>query len=139
MAKWDLAMRSRALLLLSKGQSARKVAKAVGVSNQTVYRHMKDPEFAADLADLQRQVVQRATRILNGGASDAAKLMVRAIRDGDVSTQQIRAAEITMKLCGMKPPERLEISSGASMSDEQLAEAMAAEAAKMAGQEDETE
>jgi AcrR family transcriptional regulator len=117
--------------------SARKVAKAIGVSNPTIYRRLRDPEFAADLKDLQQLSVARAQRILNGGAADAARLMIKTIQGEPATTQQIRAAEITMKLCGMTPPDRLEISGGVSMlSDQDLAAALAAEAAQIGSGEE---
>jgi len=136
-AQWSPGQREKALRLLAKGLSARKVAKAIGVSNPTIYRRLRDPEFAADLKDLQQISVARAQRILNGGAADAARLMVKTIQGDPATTQQIRAAEITMKLCGMTPPDRLEISGGVSMlSDQDLAAALAAEAAQIGSGEE---
>lgn len=134
-AQWSPADRERALSTLAAGKSVKEAAKAASVSEPTIRRRMKDPEFEAELKERQRVAVGRARRINDGGAPKCARFLVDVGSGAKKATAaQVSASIAVLKFAGMQPPSQIEIAGSlAALSDEQIAAQLAEAAASLGG------
>jgi hypothetical protein len=72
------------LLALACGATKENAAHKAGVSERTVYRRLKDPEFRQRLQTLRTDMVQRAANVLTASAMEAVKTLL-SLQEGTVS------------------------------------------------------
>lgn len=81
------ARQRRALEGLALGHRVTQVARDVGVSRDTIYRWLKQPEFVAELRRLGDAALERTQRSLAALSEDAATTLA----DGMLKDQPIQA------------------------------------------------
>src|SRR5213076_2878200 len=72
------------LLALACGATKENAARKAGVSERTVYRRLKDPEFRQRLQAIRTDMVQRAANVLTAAAMEAVKTLL-SLQEGSVS------------------------------------------------------
>jgi hypothetical protein len=72
------------LLALACGATKENAALKAGVSERTVYRRLKDPDFRQRLQALRSDMVQRAANVLTAAAMEAVKTLL-SLQEGTVS------------------------------------------------------
>ena len=106
-----------AALLLAKGKSNRFVARKIDCDEGTIRNRLKDPVFAARVAELQDAEIARAKRTIKSGAVLAAQTIRQAgAMRVNPSATQLAAAKTTLAAVGIdvvgqpdpKPPPQEE-------------------------------
>jgi len=72
------------LLALACGATKENAALKAGVSERTVYRRLKDPDFRQRLQALRSDMVQRAANVLTASAMEAVKTLL-SLQEGTVT------------------------------------------------------
>lgn len=70
-----------ALVHLTEGKSPLDVATALGVTDRTIQRWLKEPGFSAELAARQTEVREEAMRAIGFALADAARQMIKLGKD----------------------------------------------------------
>ena len=83
---------SRAVELLILGTTVVKVAKEMEVSEQTLHKWKKKPEFVEALTQAKKEAIKKAQLVFSVKAEYAAKRLVEMIDDKDATTVQFKAA-----------------------------------------------
>lgn len=73
--------RDTAAVVLASGGRVDTAATAAGVDRATVYRWMREPDFAGTLTEARRVALTEAVAGLAGGAADAAHRLVTLATD----------------------------------------------------------
>ena len=85
----------RAIVALLAEPSIEAAAKTAEVSDVTIWRWMKQPEFRAKLRDARRAVVEGAVGHLQQAAVEAVQALRRALTCGQPSTE-VKAATVIL-------------------------------------------
>jgi hypothetical protein len=89
---------ARLIVELASGKSQRDAASEAGVSESTVYRRLKDPQFVEEVRAAQRGLVDRAIATLAGVTPEAAETMVTLMRSSTSEPIRLRAASYVIDL-----------------------------------------
>lgn len=70
-----------------------------GVSQQSIYKYMKDPEFKAELNKKQQEILKESNRKMMQATSLAADKLISVLKDPDASNSDIiRTGELVFKV-----------------------------------------
>lgn len=73
--------RENAILVLVANPNIKEAAAACGISEKTMHRWLHEPEFAAQLAEAQRYVAKRVTRLVISRAEKAVGVLDTIMSD----------------------------------------------------------
>ena len=73
----------RALLAVISHPNLKEAALAAGVSEPTLWRYMKDPEFSRRLREVRREAIGHAAVRLQGASSEAVTVLQELMIKGD--------------------------------------------------------
>jgi hypothetical protein len=74
-------------------------AKKCGVSQQSIYKYMKDPAFKAELNKRQQEILKESNRKMMQATSLAADKLISVLNDPDASNSDIiRTGELVFKV-----------------------------------------
>lgn len=97
------------LSVLAAGLTAAEVAKAAGVSERTVRRRLSDPEFAAKIDVVRREVLHRAVAKVSAGAVSALDTLVALLRPSERAMVRLGAARAVLDF-GIRLRAEIELS-----------------------------
>lgn len=92
MAAFSDAKRARALAALMTHPNVRSAAEACGVGERTLHRWLRDPEFAAQLAQVESELVDAAARRLLALTDDAIRSLAQLLVGSEDDSVRLRAA-----------------------------------------------
>jgi hypothetical protein len=81
-------------LAIAQGQTLRRAAEAAGVSERTAGRRIKEAAFRRRVAELQAEMVSRATARLTAGMADAAAILLKLMNSKSESIQLAAARSL---------------------------------------------
>ena len=84
--------RQRAIAALMTHPNVRSAAEACGVGGRTLYRWMSDPEFAAQLAAAEAELVDQTARRLLALTDDAIRSLAQLLVGSEDDSVRLRAA-----------------------------------------------
>lgn len=87
----------RLLLQLAQGLSVRDAAKQAGVSEPTVFRRLKEPDFISELTRLRGQLWDDALRKLTASACKAVERLAQLMNDADSENVKLKAAQLILE------------------------------------------
>ena len=99
--------KAKALIALLNTKSIRDAAKASRLSEETLYRYLREPDFIRDYREARRQSVENAISILQQSTTDAAETLTRNLHCENPAVE-IRTAQIILETA-IKGIETLDI------------------------------
>ena len=96
------------MLALACGATKEAAARKAGVSESTVYRRLKAPEFQRELNELRSDMVQRATGMLTAATMEAAKTLLTLQDPSIPPAVRLGAARATLDF-GLKMRQIVEL------------------------------
>lgn len=87
--------RPAAIAALAQGQTTAQAAEAAGVSTRTIQRWVHDTEFALDVRDARKDLLQHAVGRLAAGAAQAVDTLLAALDDKD-TRNRVQAARVLL-------------------------------------------
>jgi HEAT repeat protein len=92
------------LMVLACGATVEAAAKQVDLTDRTIYRRLKDPDFKRRLVEVRAQMVQRAAATLTAAASEAVKTLVGLLNSQEPAPVRLGAARAILEI-GIKMRE----------------------------------
>ena len=89
------------LLALACGATVEAAARTAGVSEPTVYRRLKDPEFCQQLQQTRSEMVQRTAGMLTASGMESVKTLLELQKPTAPCAVRLGAARSVLEL-GMK-------------------------------------
>jgi transposase-like protein len=86
------------ILALTCGATIEAAARQAGVSEATVYRRLKDPEFKAQLQTARQGMVERTTNMLSAASTESVKTLLRLQGERYPPAVQLGAAKAIVEL-----------------------------------------
>jgi hypothetical protein len=108
------------VIALACGSTVENAARQAGVSETTVYRRMKDPEFQRLLYAARQEMIQRTANMLTAASLESVKTLLRLQGDGVPHAVQLGAAKAIVEL-GAKLRESAELFARVAALEQQLA------------------
>jgi hypothetical protein len=96
------------LLALACGATVEAAARQCGLSDRTVYRRLKDPEFRSRLQSVRADMVQRAAGMLTAAAGEAVRTLLALQKESAPPAVRLGAARAVLEL-GLKIREVVEL------------------------------
>jgi hypothetical protein len=93
-----LTKNARLLVALARGMTQRDAAQAAGISESTVYRRLRDPQFVEQVQEAQRDFVGRAIATLASATGEAAQTIVSLMRTSGSESIRLRTASYVIDL-----------------------------------------
>ena len=81
----------RAIIALLSEPTLRAAAVSAGISETTLWRWLKDPDFALAYREARKEVIEQATAQLQALASEAVRTLGQILRD-DKAAPHVRAS-----------------------------------------------
>jgi uncharacterized protein YggE len=81
----------RAIIALLSEPTLRAAAASAGISETTLWRWLKDPDFARAYREARREAIEQATAQLQALASEAVRTLGQILRD-DKAAPHVRAS-----------------------------------------------
>ncbi len=85
--------KEKALTALLKSSTVIEAAKVCGLSEETLYRYLRDKEFVSDYRNARRQVVENSITQLQQASSEAVETLRRNLSCSNPQAE-IRSAQI---------------------------------------------
>jgi len=108
------------MLALACGATLENAARQAGVSESTVRRRAKDPQFQRKLQALRADMVQRASGALTAAGTESVRTLLDLQRPSVPPATRLGAAKATLEL-GMKVRETAELEQRLAALEEQVA------------------
>ena len=108
------------MLALACGATLENAARQAGVSESTVRRRTKDPQFQRKLQTLRADMVQRASGALTAAGTESVRTLLELQKPGVAPATRLGAAKATLEL-GMKVRETAELEQRLAALEEQVA------------------
>jgi hypothetical protein len=108
------------MLALACGATLEGAARQAGVSESTVRRRAKDPQFQRKLQALRADMVQRASGALTAAGTESVRTLLDLQRPSVPPATRLGAAKATLEL-GMKVRETAELEQRLAALEEQVA------------------
>jgi hypothetical protein len=89
------------LMALACGATAEVAASKAGVSENTVYRRLRQPDFKAQLQKIRAEMVERTTGMLTAAAGEAVKTLLALQKDSVQAAVRLGAAKAILEI-GMR-------------------------------------
>jgi hypothetical protein len=89
------------LMALACGATVEAAARTAGVSEPTVYRRLKDPEFCQQLQQTRSEMVQRTAGMLTASGMESVKTLLELQKSSSPCAVRLGAARSVLEL-GMK-------------------------------------
>jgi hypothetical protein len=86
------------IMALACGATVESAARQAEISERTVSRRLKDPEFQAKLQAERQEMVGRTTNMLTAAAMESVKTLLRLQGDGVPHSVQLGAARAVVEL-----------------------------------------
>jgi len=86
----------RALVALLESNSIRDAARACRLSEETIYRYLRDPDFIKNYREARRQTVEAAISKLQAAANDAVETLERNLHCHNPAVE-VRTAQIILE------------------------------------------
>jgi HEAT repeat protein len=118
------------LMALACGATVENAALSAGISQATVYRRLKDPEFLWELRKIKTEMVGRTASMLTAAGGEAVKTLLALLKDPTPPAVRLGAARALLEL-GTRLRESAELHERVDAMEKQLA---AEAAAKTAGE-----
>jgi hypothetical protein len=83
-------------------------ARQAGVSDTTVYRRLKEPEFLAKLQAARQEMVDRMASMLTAASLESGKTLLKLLGDGHPFAVQLGAAKAILEY-GLKLRENADL------------------------------
>jgi hypothetical protein len=90
------------------GATVEVAARAVGVSEATAYRRLRDPDFEQRLQVLRDDMVQRTSGTLTAAAGEGVKALLALVKEGTPPAVRLGAARALIEL-GLKVRAQAEL------------------------------
>lgn len=98
MAGGDRSKADSALVAaLAAGSTTKDAAKTAGVSESTIYRRLREPEFRGAVSEARRVMIEQAVGALSD-ASSAAVTTLKGLLEADAETVKLGAARAILEL-----------------------------------------
>jgi hypothetical protein len=107
------------ILALVCGSTIESAARQAGLSENTVYRRLRDPAFKAQLRAAGQEVVQRTANMLTAASIESVKTLLRLQGDGVPYAVQLGAAKAIVELSA-KARESADLSERVAAIESQL-------------------
>lgn len=88
--------KAKALIALLNTKSIREAAKASRLSEETLYRYLRDPDFLADYREARRRSVENAISSLQQSTTEAAETLIRNLHCENPAVE-VRTAQIILE------------------------------------------
>lgn len=92
------AIDERLLMALACGASIESAARAVGISEATVHRRLREPAFRQRLQDLRADMVQRTSGALTAASTEAVKTLLAMMKDATPAPVRLGAAKAVLEI-----------------------------------------
>lgn len=109
----------RLLMALACGATVETAARTLGVSESTVYRRLKNPDFQGRLQQLRADMVQRTSGMLTASGGEFVKTLLALVKDNIPHAVRLGAARAGLEL-GMKIRESAELEARIAALEAQL-------------------
>jgi hypothetical protein len=86
----------RLLLVLACGATAEGAARQCDVSESTVYRRLRDPEFQRQIQTLRAEMVERTAATLTAAGSESVKTLVTLQQPANPAAVRLGAAKAVL-------------------------------------------
>jgi hypothetical protein len=96
------------LLALACGATVEAAARQSGLTERTVYRRLKEPEFRTRLQDIRTDMVRRAAGMLTAAAATAVNTLLSLQKESVTPSVRLGAARAVLEL-GIKVRELAEL------------------------------
>jgi Bacterial regulatory proteins, lacI family len=108
------------ILALACGATIENAARQAGVSDTTVQRRLKEPEFLAKVQDAKQEMVERTARMLTAAALESVKTLLD-LQSKDQPPSVRHSAARTIIEFGVKLRENAELFARVAVLEAQLA------------------
>src|SRR5262249_36838393 len=98
MARPKKGNEDRLLLLLACGATQEAAARSLGISERTVRRRLRDPDFCRRLQELRTEMMERLAGLLTAASSEAVKTLLALLKEGTVAAVRLGAARAVLEL-----------------------------------------
>jgi hypothetical protein len=109
---------------LACGATIEAAAKSTGLSEATVYRRLKDPDFQKQLQDIRVDMVQRTAGMLSASAMEAVKTLLSLQQMAVPAAVRLGAARAILEI-GIKIREAANLEQRLANLEQQMAAANA--------------
>ena len=92
------------LMVLACGATVEAAAKQVNLSDRTIYRRLKEPDFKRRLAEVRADMVQRTAGTLTAAATEAVRTLVGLMNASEPAPVRLGAARAVLEI-GIKVRE----------------------------------
>ena len=113
------------LLALACGATVEKAAQQVGLSERTVYRRLREPDFRRRLQAVRTDMVQRSAGMLTAAAMEAVKTLLALQGASTPAAVRLGAARAVLEI-GIKLREVADLDQRLAALEEQMAAARTA-------------
>ncbi|MFL5330040.1 MAG: hypothetical protein ACJ8C4_14135 [Gemmataceae bacterium] len=96
------------LLAMACGATVEQAARQAGLSDRTIYRRLKDPEFRKELQAVRDDMVRRSAGMLTAAAGEAVKTLAALMSSGVPPATRLGAARAVLEI-GIKVREVSEL------------------------------
>ena len=96
------------ILALACGATVESAARQCRVSDRTVYRRLKDPQFRARIQEARGEMVKRASGMLTAAAGESVRTLLALQKDSVTPSVRLGAARAILEL-GIKIREMVEL------------------------------
>jgi len=86
------------ILALLNGMSARAAGRKAGLSERTVYRLKREPEFQRELSDTARALFSESLEVLRASVPDAVAELVRLRKRSKSEAVRLRAVQLVFSV-----------------------------------------
>ena len=86
------------LMALACGATIANAATNAGISEATVYRRLKDPEFQRELSKTKTEMVRRTADMLAAASGEAVKTLMAILKDSTPPSSRLGAARAILEL-----------------------------------------
>jgi hypothetical protein len=98
----------RLLTAFACGATVEQAAAKTGLSESTVYRRLKDPEFVRQLQAMKSEMVQRTAAALTAAAMEGVKTLMELLKPVNTGPTRLGAAKAILEV-GVKLRELAEL------------------------------
>ena len=120
MAKGKRNADDKLLHLLACGATAAAAAAQAGVSETTVFRRLRDPDFQRRLQKLRGEMVQRTAGTLTSAAGEAVRTLLDLMKGTAPAAVRLGASRSVLEI-GMKVRELAELEERLTSLEERMA------------------
>jgi len=96
------------LLALACGATVEAAAKQCELSERTIYKRLKEPDFRTRLKDLRGDMVRRSSGMLTAAATEAVRTLLGLLKESNPATVRLGAARAVLEI-GIKIREMAEL------------------------------